>query len=139
MTGPGIIVAECSKQRGLRLITRTDLRKTAREYLQSAEILRANRKYDVAIYLCGYAVEIALKDRICRTLKWAGFPSTAGEFSNYRSFQTHNLEVLLNLSASGDTVTQWNPEHRYNPRGAYTAAEAASIVNATKRALRVIL
>ncbi len=132
------------------MITRTDLRKTAPEYLQSAEILRGNRKYDVAIYLCGYAVEIALKDRICRTLKWPGFPSTSSEFSSYRSFQTHNLEVLLNLSASGDTVkaamgtdwsaiAQWNPEHRYNPRGMYTAADAASMVNAAQKALKVIL
>jgi len=132
------------------VITRTDLQKTAREYLQSAEILQTSRKYDVAIYLCGYAVEIALKDRICRTLKWPGFPATSGEFNNYRSFQTHNLEVLLNLSASGDkvkaalggdwsTVARWNPEHRYDPRGIYTAADAANTVNATKRALQVIL
>ena len=132
------------------MITRTDLRKTAREYLQSAETLRVNRKYDVAIYLCGYAIEIALKDRICRALKWPGFPSTSGEFSNYRSFQTHNLEVLLNLSASESkvktamsgawpTVVNWNPEHRYNPRGTYTAVEAANMVSATKRALEVIL
>lgn len=132
------------------MITRTDLRKTAREYLQSAEILQANRKYDVAIYLCGYAVEIALKDRICRTLKWTSFPATSGEFNNYRSFQTHNLEVLLNLSASADkvkaamggawsTVEKWNPEHRYNPRGTYTAVDAANMVSATKKALEVIL
>ena len=132
------------------MITRSDLRKTAREYLQSAELLQASRKYDVAIYLCGYAVEIALKDRICRTLKWPGFPATSGEFSSYRSFQTHNLEVLLNLSASGDkvksalggawsTVEKWNPEHRYNPKGTHTAVDAANMVSATKRALETIL
>lgn len=132
------------------MITRSDLRKTAREYLQSAELLQANRKHDVSIYLCGYAVEIALKDRICRTLKWAGFPATSGEFSNYRSFQTHNLETLLNLTAIEDkvkaamgggwsTVVRWNPEQRYNPRGTYTAVEAANMVSAAKRALEVIL
>lgn len=132
------------------MITRTDLRKTAREYLQSAKILQANRKYDVAIYLCGYAVEIALKDRICRTLKWPGFPATSGEFSDYRSFQTHNLETLLHLTTIEDrvkaalggdwsTVARWNPEQRYNPRGTYTAADTANTVNATKKALKVIL
>jgi len=82
------------------MITRADLRKTAREYLAAAAILRANRKYDVAVYLCGYAIEIALKDRICRTLRWQGFPNTKKEFEGLSSFKTHNLEVLLQLSGA---------------------------------------
>jgi hypothetical protein len=55
-------------------------------------------RYDGAIYLCGYAIEVALKARTCRTLGWAEFPETNREFENYRSFRTHDLEVLLNLS-----------------------------------------
>ena len=132
------------------MITRSDLRKTAREYLQSAEVLRANRKYDMSVYLCGYAVEIALKERICRTLKWPGYPATSGEFSNYRSFQTHNLAVLLNLTAieskvitalSGDwsIVETWNPEQRYSPRGIKTMNDADKMISATTKALRAIL
>ena len=132
------------------MITRSDLRKTAREYLQSAELLRDNRKYDMSVYLCGYAIEIALKERICRALKWRGYPATAGEFSNFRSFQTHNLEVLLNLSAIKDKVVaglggdwtiaaQWNPEQRHNPRGTYTRNDADTIISITARALKVIL
>ena len=130
------------------MITRTDLRKTAREYLQSAELLRDNRKYDVSVYLCGYAVEIALKERICRTLKWPGFPATSGEFNYYRSFQTHNLEVLLDLSAIGDKVKAalggdwtviitWNPEQRYSPRGTKTKDDADTMIRATRKALEV--
>ncbi len=132
------------------MIIRSELRKTAREYLQSAELLRDNRKYDVSVYLCGYAVEIALKERICRTLRWSGFPATAGEFNYYRSFQTHNLEVLLDLSAIGDKVktflvgdwsflVTWNPEQRYNPRGTKTKDDADTMISAAKRALEVIL
>jgi len=132
------------------VITRTDLRKTAREYLQSAEILQASRKYDVAVYLCGYAVEIALKDRICRTLKWPGFPATSGEFSNYRSFQTHNLETLLHLTIiengvkavvglDWSLVTKWTPEQRYHPRGTNSMTDADKMINATKSVLKVIL
>jgi len=34
---------------------------------------------DGATYLCGYAVEVALKFRICLTLNWPEFPSTGGE------------------------------------------------------------
>lgn len=132
------------------MITRSDLRKTAREYLQSAELLRASRKYDVAIYLCGYAIEIALKERICRTLKWPGYPATSGEFSNFRSFQTHNLEVLLDLSAIEDKVTttlggdwftlaKWTPEQHYNPRGTKTMNDADTMIRITAKALGVIL
>lgn len=132
------------------MITRSDLRKTAREYLQSAELLRDNRKYDVAVYLCGYALEIALKERICRTLKWRGYPATSGEFSNFRSFQTHNLEVLLDLSAIEDRiiavlgadweiVAEWNPEQRYKPRGTYTKDDADTMISISARALKVIL
>ena len=132
------------------MITRSDLRKTARECLQSAELLRDNRKYDVSVYLCGYAVEIALKERICRTLKWLGYPATSGEFNYYRSFQTHNLEILLDLSAVSDKVktylvgdwsflVTWNPEQRYNPRGTKTMNDADTMINAARKALEVIL
>ena len=132
------------------MITRTDLRKTAREYLQPAELLRDDQKYDMAVYLSGYAIEIALKDRICRTLKWRGYPATSGEFSNFRSFQTHNLEVLLDLSAIEDRiiavlgadweiVAEWNPEQRYKPRGTYTKDDADTMISISARALKVIL
>lgn len=86
------------------MITRSDLRKAAQEYLQSAELLKTSRKYGMSVYLCGYTVAIALKERICRALKWPGFPATAGEFNFYRSFQTHNLEVLLDLTAIGNKI-----------------------------------
>ena len=132
------------------MITRSDLQKTAREYLQSAELLRDNQKYDISIYICGYAIEIALKDRICRTLKWRGYPATSGEFSSFRSFQTHNLEVLLDLCAVEDkvisalggdweVVARWNPEQRHKPRGTYTRGDANSMISITVRALKVIL
>ena len=77
------------------------------------------------MYLCGYAVELALKARICRTLNWPEFPSTSGEFQAYRSFQTHDLDVLLHLSgqetrvrekhfAQWNQVVRWKAEWRYN-------------------------
>jgi len=80
------------------MITRSDLTKIARARLRDAEVLYRSQRYDGAIYLCGYAVEIALKAKICKTLSWLGYPSTGGEFQNYQSFRTHNLHVLLRLS-----------------------------------------
>jgi hypothetical protein len=132
------------------MITRADLRKTAREYLTAAVILRDNGKSDVSVYLCGYAVEIALKDRICRTLRWPGFPDTKKESEGLSSFRVHNLEILLRLSGAegkikpalnGDwsTVTQWNPEERYRPRGTKTPADASDMIAAAESILKVIL
>jgi HEPN domain-containing protein len=77
------------------MITRSDLIKIARARLRDAEVLYRSRRYDGAIYLCGYAVEIALKVRICRTLSWPGYPSTGGEFQNYQlPFRVNGLALL---------------------------------------------
>ena len=67
------------------MILRTELRKLVRARLKDAEVLCANRRYAGAVYLCGYAVELALKERICKTLGWQGFPETGQEMQGYRS------------------------------------------------------
>src|SRR6266705_3204007 len=106
------------------MIPRSDIRGIARARLQDSAALFDQGRYDGAIYLCGYAVELALKARICRTLNWAGFPSTRAEFSAYQSFRTHSLDVLLVLSgweqrlksrypAEWLVVADWDPELRY--------------------------
>ena len=66
-------------------------------------LLRAKR-FDGAFYLCGYSVELALKARICRTLKWSGFPQTGQEFQGLQSVKTHDLEVLLRFSGIEDRI-----------------------------------
>jgi len=50
--------------------------------------------------LCGYAIELGLKKRICETLKWNEYP-TSGRYS---TFKTHDLDVLLHLSGIEDNV-----------------------------------
>jgi HEPN domain-containing protein len=86
------------------MIPRNELKKIARARLKDADILMASRRYDGAIYLCGYAVEIALKARICQTLKWQGYPSSKREFHDYQSFRTHDLDVLLHLAGREQTI-----------------------------------
>src|SRR5579871_2363921 len=108
------------------MISRSDLRQIARERLKEARVLLRAGRYDGAVYLGGYAVECALKERICRTLKWPGFPQTRNEFQNYQSLKTHDLDVLLSFSgvearirtnylAEWSAVADWDPEARYNP------------------------
>jgi HEPN domain-containing protein len=126
------------------MILRSDLRKIARarlraQGLRDAEVLFRSQRYDGAIYLCGYAVEIALKARICRTLSWPGYPSTGGEFQNYQTFRRHNLDVLLRLSGVEErvkttlmvewsAVAAWDPEVRYKPIGRATRQDAELMI-----------
>ena len=128
----------------------TELRKTAREHLRLAGILHKNRAYDGAVYHCGYAVEIALKTRLCRTLRWAGFPSTGREFQNFKSLQTHNLETLLTfsgvesritsaLSLKWSQVVEWTPEQRYDSVGTQTDVSSGTMIAATRKILGALL
>lgn len=137
------------------MITEHALRSTAREYLRAARLLRARHSYDASVYLCGYAVEIALKARICKALKWTdGFPQTAKEFSLKANLKTHDLEALLEYTGlqhrirSSDTgglfvewsvVVEWSPEQRYEPKGTKTSVDADSMIASTRIILGVLL
>ena len=80
------------------MITTSDLKAIAHARLNDARVLLRGNRFDGAVYLSGYSVEVALKSRICRTLKWNGFPDTAAEFKGLQSIKTHDLEILLRLS-----------------------------------------
>ncbi len=131
------------------MIARSELRKLARTRLKDAEVLFRSRRYDGAIYLCGYAIELALKARICRTLNWPTFPETNAEFRELQTFKTHNLDTLLRLSAiegkikpklfaEWSIVAAWEPELRYRRVGTATQVEANDMIQATQTLLRVI-
>lgn len=131
------------------MISRKEIRKVARARLKDAEALVSARRFEGAIYLCGYAVELGLKARICRTLKWQGWPSTRGEFDGFQSLKMHNLDVLLHLSGvearvktamfiEWSIVAAWSPESRYNPIGTASASDAYQMVIATKLLLDVL-
>jgi len=125
------------------MIVTTDLITIARERLFDAETLLNSNRYDGAVYLCGYSIEIALKHKICTTLNWPGFPSKNNEFNNYRSLKTHDLDVLLSFTgieanikathlAEWSAVSIWNPEARYSPIGIVGATDAAFMINSAK-------
>jgi hypothetical protein len=82
------------------MISKSELRSIAKARLRDAQVLLRARRFDGAFYLGGYAVEIALKARICRTLKWQGFPDVNAEFQGLQSLKTHDLEILLRLSGA---------------------------------------
>lgn len=131
------------------MIAAKEVRTIARARLRDARVLLQANRFDGAFYLCGYSVELALKARICQTLKWSGFPETANEFKGLQSLKTHDFEVLLRLSgvearvkakylAEWSVVLDWNPEKRYQPIGQSSAQQAARMVTCAKRLLDIL-
>lgn len=125
------------------MLARKDMKKIARNRIKDAEALLGASRKDGAIYVCGYAVELCLKERICRTLKWSGYPHTRAEFQDYSSFRTHRLDVLLTLTgreafvkknfmAEWSAVLDWSPETRYEPNRAVEKAEVQDMIDSAK-------
>lgn len=121
------------------MISVPDLDSIAQARVADANVLAAAGRFDGALYLCGYAVEIALKARICRTLNWPAFPESNTEFRSFQSFRTHELAVLLQLTgretdiktahfAARSTVEVWRPESRYRTIGSASNTDASEMI-----------
>jgi hypothetical protein len=123
------------------MITKPTIKALIKKRLDDARILLKNRRYSSTIYMSGYALELALKYRICRIMKFSkGFPENRAEFDIYyfdttktflrstikelRDIRHHKLPILLrysgeqlnietNFSSDWDLVKGWNPEMRY--------------------------
>lgn len=131
------------------MISTADMRKIARARLRDAQVLLRAKRFYGAFYLCGYAVELALKARICRTLRWQGFPESARDFKGFQLLRTHDLEVLLRFSgvegrvkarhfAEWSVVLDWNPEKRYQVIGALLPWQATDMLTCVERLLEVL-
>jgi HEPN domain-containing protein len=125
------------------MITRTALEVIARTRLREARVLFRSRHYDGAAYLCGYAVELALKARICRHQRWSGWPENRNESKWFQAVRTHDLDALLELSGVQARIRSvyvvewaaiydhWTPEVRYLPIGSFGASETLAMIQAT--------
>jgi HEPN domain-containing protein len=122
---------------------KTEIEKIVEARLKDAEVLLKASRFDGSVYLCGYAIELGLKARICETLKWNEYP-TSGKYS---TFKTHDLDVLLHLSGIEDTVklnymtewsivAQWNPEARYETIGKVKEADAKDMLESAKELIK---
>jgi HEPN domain-containing protein len=126
---------------GTSPMTRKALQELSRLRLREAEALYKAHLYDGSVYLAGYAVELALKARICRILHVKEYPLT-GELG--RAFKVHSLDqlkVLAGLSAEIDVkknkelfdnwskAVEWDPEQRYEAPGRYNAGSAKAILD----------
>jgi len=121
----------------------------AKVRIKDAEVLLRGKRYDGAAYLCGYAIEMMLKARICKTLKWAHFKA---EQRGYAFLKTHDLEFLLDISGIGykiktvahfadwSAVNFWKPEViRYQPtKNQVPAPTAVNMIASAKKLMRVL-
>lgn len=118
-----------------------ELQDISQDRLADAQVLLNAQRFDGAVYLCGYSVELALKARICTTLSWSGFPETNSEFQGIQSLKTHDLEVLLRFSgvegplkakhlAEWSVILNWDPSKRYTRSGKSTVQEANDMIAA---------
>ncbi len=125
-----------------------DLQTVAKTRLEDARVLVAAGRFAGASYLAGYAVEAALKARICLTLGWLGFPETRREFEGYQSLRTHNLEVLLRFAGveaavKAGNLPQWAVVLNWDPAARYAVAmttewEASNMVTAVTALVGVL-
>lgn len=131
------------------MITTKDLKLLATARLADSEMLYLQHRYDAASYLCGYVVELALKARVCKTLKWPGFPETNKEFQGYQCLKTHDLAILLDFSgikpkiqtqcsAQWFIISSWSPEDRYQLVGSFSKDLTRDRIEAAKVLLKCI-
>jgi hypothetical protein len=124
------------------MISKKALRELIDQKLKDAEVLIANRRYSAAVYMSGYALELALKLKICKIFKFSrGFPDNKAEFNAYQNnaksqpllagiitqikdIRNHDLNKLLfysgaefrinlNFLNEWNLVASWTPEMRY--------------------------
>jgi len=131
------------------MMKRAALLRLVHKRLIDSRVLLAKRRYEGAYYLCGYAVELALKACICKTLDWPEFPETSGDFKGLLSLKTHDLSILLRLSGRerrlkrshfGDwsIVARWSPEIRYGAAQPVRKALAESMLESAREIARVL-
>lgn len=124
------------------MLTQAHLEKLIITRREEAAVLFEAEKYDGAVYLAGYAVELSLKLAILLN----GFPETEAEFKVYADAKTHSLELLLKLAGKldlreDDTFSpdwellkkNWSVECRYRKIGEMTEKSARMTIDSISR------
>jgi hypothetical protein len=134
------------------LVPTAELRRIATTRLGDARILLKNNRFDGAGYLCGYAVEVALKLQVCLFRRWEGQPENERENLSFQILRTHDLNSLLQLTninvqrqikgrhiAEWAIIRNWHPGARYHPIGSVTRGGAEGLLQATELLLKILL
>ena len=149
------------------MIAKKTLKALVKQKLKDADVLAANQRYAAAVYIVGYALELALKLKICNIFTFTqGFPEDKAEFIGYqnslsnqrllasavtqvRDIRNHDLNKLLFYSGAEYTVklrllnewnkvSGWDPEIRYKVQKVLKR-EAVAMISAVKKLIQTIL
>ncbi len=127
------------------MFSRKEIQKIAVQKLSDAELLLANECYDNAYYLGGYAVELALKARICKNLNIDDLFLPHSKYLKF--FKVHDFDTLLmfsglidkfekarinnlNLHQNWSYICQWREDSRYIMSGLKTESEVKQFLSA---------
>jgi HEPN domain-containing protein len=89
-------------------MNRNDLQNLARIRLRESRLLLKNGHYEGAYYLCGYAVECALKACIAKKTKEHDFPDKRIVNASY----THSLNNLIKIAGLGEDFNKERKNHK---------------------------
>ena len=145
------------------MISKPALRELVIIRMKDVNALFEKRRYNATIYMAGYAIEVALKYKICKILIYSqGFPENKVEFQKYHSskskkslrqtvkslqvIKTHDLSKLLfysgmeyqiksKLFIQWLLISTWNPEIRYK-YSIVQKSEVSSILSAVNAILK---
>ena len=100
----------------------------ATQKARDADVLMAGRRYNGAVYMMGYALELSLKRKLSHTLGFShGFPETNGEMRHYYISQLS----AFNAIGTGITLYQIGQirNHKLNDLLKFTGAEARVVAS----------
>ena len=124
-------------------MNRNDFKALAQIRLKEARVLLEDGCYEGAYYLCGYAVECALKARIAKLTKRYDFPPNK---KTIEKIYTHDLDTLVieaklqtelqqeiksdpTFAGNWYTVKDWSEQSRYEKRTEIEARQFCSSVS----------
>lgn len=118
------------------------LRENIKQKYSDAKLLFLNGGYANCYYLCGYCVELALKYKIAKYLKWLSFTPLREE----KNLKCHDLNHLLrytglhNLTMTPDwnVVKDWSESIRYANPSLISKQSADEMLKSTKVVVRGI-
>ncbi len=119
-----------------------ELGKRSGRWLNDADILLREGRVESAVYLCGSAVEFALKASICKALGWTAFRDDlpgmrSHNFANLLSFTSlENQKAQFQL---WDIVNEWNSEIRYDSESKFTLERGKDMIGAAGLILKYLL
>jgi hypothetical protein len=137
-----------------------EIKEISNTRLQEAKILHANKYFDGAFYLAGYAVELVLKAKICELLDIPNLYDESFQKSSkdlFKSYRTHKLDNLILLAglrtkfeeAKANDVSlqqnwnflaeRWSEQCRYFCCGSIKEKESETLINSIENKKNGIL